>query len=212
MHRIRILIADDHAIVRDGLALLLDGQADMQVVGMADDGRDLVRQTQACHAELVVMDISMPHVNGIEATAQLHEQCPEVKVIALSRHSEAVYVRQLMRAGAQGYVLKRADGAELLAAIRTVVGGATYVAGSVEAPQPAQRPVRKAGQTVLSEREADVARLIARGYSNRDIATRLEISTKTIDTYKARAMEKLGMVSRAELVRYALQQGWLDET
>jgi two-component system response regulator NreC len=214
MLRTRVIIADDHVIVRDGLVLLINAQLDMLVVGVAGDGRELIEKLRTCDANVVVMDVSMPKMNGIEATALLAQQCPEIKVVALSRHSEAAYVRQLMQAGARGYVLKQADSSELLAAIRTVQSGSIYLdstlAGRVAGQLTPSTPRGEAPRVELSERETAVMQLIAQGYSNKEIATQLYISTKTVETYKARAMEKLRLSSRVALLRYALQQGWLD--
>jgi DNA-binding NarL/FixJ family response regulator len=214
MLRTRIFIADDHVIVREGLALLINAQLDMLVVGVASDGRELIEKLGACDANLVVMDVSMPKMNGVEATALLAQQCPEIKVVALSRHSEPAYVRQLMQAGARGYVLKQADSSELLAAIRAVHSGSIYLDSTLAgrmAGQFAPSTLRQeAPRAELSERETAVMQLIAQGYSNKEIAAQLYISTKTVETYKARAMEKLGLSSRVALLRYALHQGWLD--
>jgi two-component system response regulator NreC len=215
MKLIRIFIADDHVVVRHGIALLINAQPDMEVVGVAGDGRELAQQLRDCQTELVVMDISMPSMNGVDATVQVREQCPEIHVIVLSRHSEMAYVRQLMRVGARGYVLKQANTAELLAAIRAVMSGATYLDTSLSR-QAVSRFVQTATRKdspvpELSEREREVARLTAQGYSNKEIATQFGISAKTVDTYKTRALEKLGLQSRVALVRYALQEGWLEQ-
>jgi DNA-binding NarL/FixJ family response regulator len=186
----------------------------MLVAGVAGDGRELIEKLRTCDANVVVMDVSMPKMNGIEATALLRQQCPEIKVVALSRHSEPTYVHQLLQAGARGYVLKQADSSELLAAIRTVHSGSIYIdsmlAGRI-AGQVGPSTLRREGpRAELSERETAVMQLIAQGYSNKEIAAQLYISTKTVETYKARAMEKLGLSSRVALLRYAVQQGWLD--
>lgn len=216
MRKLRIFIADDHVVLREGLTMLIDAQPDMEVVGQAADGRTLAQQIQSCQADIVIMDISMPG-GGAQATAQLRQSSPGVQVIALTRHSESGYVRQLLQAGARGYVLKGAGAAELIDAIRAVAAGDTYfdstlTSRAVHAFVRAQTESSGATESDLSEREAEVVRLTAYGYTNKEIATQLGISTKTADTYKARAMEKLGLHSRAELVRYALQRGWLDQT
>jgi DNA-binding NarL/FixJ family response regulator len=215
MRKLRIFIADDHVVLREGLALLIDSQHDMEVVGQAADGRALVQQTQDCQPDVVIMDVSMPG-GGAQATAQLHQACSNVQVVALTRHSEPGYVRQLLQAGARGYVLKGAHAEELLEAIRAVAAGGSYLDSTltgraVHAFVRTQTENTAAPATDLSEREADVVRLTAYGYSNKEIAAQLGISIKTADTYKARAMEKLGLHSRAALVRYALQRGWLDQ-
>jgi two-component system response regulator NreC len=215
MRKLRILLADDHAVFREGLALLVDAQPDMEVIGHAADGRAVLQQVQECRPDIVVMDISMPGVNGAIATTQLRQHCPDSQVVALSRHSEAGYVRQMLQAGAQAYVLKQAAGEELLNAIRAVAAGGTYLDTTLTTrvvQKFVQAPADARQDQELSEREAEVVRLTAYGYSNKEIATQLGISVKTVDTYKTRAMEKLGLHSRAALVRYALQRGWLDQT
>jgi DNA-binding NarL/FixJ family response regulator len=215
MHKLRIFFADDHAMLRDGLTMLINAQPDMEVVGQADNGRALVQQTRDCQADVVVMDVSMPH-GGAPATAQVRQMCPEIQIVALTRHNEPGYVQQLLQAGARGYVLKRADSAELIDAIRAVAAGDTYL-DSMLANRAVQAFVSTHGhsstpQIDLSEREAEVVRLTAYGYSNKEIAVQMGVSVKTVDTYKVRAMEKLGLHSRAALVGYALQRGWLEQT
>jgi DNA-binding NarL/FixJ family response regulator len=215
MRTLRIFIADDHVLLREGLTMLIDAQPDMEVVGHAEDARALVRQIQDCQADIAIVDVSMPG-GGAQATAQLRQMCPNVQVVALTRHSESGYVRQLLQAGARAYVLKGAGAAELIEAIRTVATGGTYLDSTLtgRAVQAFVRTQTESGampETDLSEREAEVVRLTAYGYTNKEVAAQLGISAKTADTYKARAMEKLGLHSRAALVRYALQRGWLDE-
>lgn len=216
MPKLRIFLADDHAVLREGLVVLINAQHDMEVVGQAGDGRAVLQQTVDCRPDVVVLDISMPGLNGMQLTEQLKHACPEVRVVVLTRHTEPGYVRHMLQLGAGGYVLKQADAEELIAAIRAVAAGGTYLDSSL-AGRVVHNFVRTQGQSSfvqdsdLSEREADVVRLTAQGYSNKEIATQLGISVKTVDTYKARAMEKLGLRTRAELVRYALQRGWLDQ-
>jgi DNA-binding NarL/FixJ family response regulator len=215
MQKLRIFIADDHVVLREGLVLLIDAQQDMEVVGQAADGRDLVQQVQKCAVDVVIMDISMPG-GGAIATAQIRQLCPKVEVIALTRHSEPGYVRQLLQAGARGYILKAAGVTELLDAIRAVMAGQTYL-DSTLTDRAVNAFVRSQTENLnlpildLSEREAEVVRLISHGYTNKEIAAQLGVSIKTVDTYKARSMEKLGLHSRAALVRYALQRGWLEQ-
>jgi DNA-binding NarL/FixJ family response regulator len=216
MRKLRIFLADDHAVLREGLALLVAAQPDMEVVGQAGDGRTVLQQTLDCQPDIVVMDVSMPGVNGAQITAQLRQACPSVEVVALTRHGEPGYVRQMLQAGAHGYVLKQAAGQELIGAIRAVAAGGTYL-DSTLVGRVIHKFVRGQAQSGempdldLSEREADVVRLTAFGYSNKEIAGQLGIAVKTVDTYKTRAMEKLGLHSRAALVRYALRRGWLDQ-
>jgi DNA-binding NarL/FixJ family response regulator len=200
-------------VLREGLALLISAQMDMEVVGQAGDGRTVLQYALECQPDVVVMDVSMPGLNGTQVTVQLRQACPEVQIVALTRHGEPGYVRQMLHAGAQGYILKQSASAELLNAIRAVASGNTYLDETL-AGRVVQNFVRAQGseppELDLSEREADVVRLIAHGYSNKEIATQLGLSVKTVDTYKMRAMEKLGLHSRAALVRYALQRGWLE--
>lgn len=217
MSTLRIFLADDHAIIREGLKSLIEAQPDMSVVGETDNGRGAWREAKALRPDVVVMDISMPDLNGAKATELLKRDCPETKVLALTVHNDQGYLHQLLKAGASGYVLKRAAPHELIRAIRAVAAGETYldptivsdVVGSYVRKQ-STREGQPHGE--LSEREAEVLRLIALGYSNKEIATRLGISVRTVETYKTRLMEKLNFHSRTEIVRYALLQGWLEET
>ena len=216
MDKLRIFLADDHAVVRAGLKTLVDAQSDMIVVGEADDGQSALEQTRDCAADVVIMDISMPQLNGAAATAQLQQQCPNIKVLALSVHEDTGYLRKLLEAGASGYVLKRSAADTLIQAIRMVAAGGVYldpaIAGKVVGSLLGKSVlVGDPAAAELSERETDVVRLIAQGYSNKEIATLLNLSVKTVETYKARAMEKIGLDSRVAIVRYALQRGWLQE-
>ena len=216
MDKLRIFLADDHAVVRAGLKTLVDAQSDMIVVGEADDGQSALEQMRDCAADVVIMDISMPQLNGAVATAQLQQQCPNIKVLALSVHEDTGYLRKLLEAGASGYVLKRSAADTLIQAIRMVAAGGLYldpaIAGKVVGSLLGKTVVvRDPAAAELSERETDVVRLIAQGYSNKEIATLLNLSVKTVETYKTRAMEKIGLDSRVAIVRYALQRGWLQE-
>jgi DNA-binding NarL/FixJ family response regulator len=217
MAKLRVYLADDHAVVRSGLKALINAQPDMEVSGEAGDGRTACDQVQELQPDVVVMDVSMPKLNGAQATVQLKQACPNVKVLALTVHEDKGYLRLLLESGASGYVLKRAAAEELIHAIRTVAAGGVYLdpslAGQVVGSfvrSPAGHRTPEGGD--LSDREAEVVRLIAAGYSNKEIAIRLGLSVKTVETYKARSMEKLGLESRADLVRYALQRGWLQNT
>jgi DNA-binding NarL/FixJ family response regulator len=217
MAQLRVYLADDHAVVREGLKALINAQPQMEVSGEAGDGRTACEQVQELQPDVVVMDVSMPGLNGAQATAQLKQACPTVKVLALTVHEDKGYLRLLLEAGASGYVLKRAAAEELIHAIRTVAAGGVYLdpalAGKVVGSfvrASARKGVPEGGD--LSDREAEVMRLIAAGYSNKEIASRLCLSVKTVETHKARSMEKLGLDSRADLVRYALQRGWLQDT
>lgn len=213
--KLRVFLADDHVVLREGLAALINDQMDMEVIGQAGDGRAVLQHTLDCQPHIVVMDVSMPGLSGAQAAAQVLQACPEIGIVVLTRHSEPGYVRQMLQAGVRGYVLKQAPAAELLSAIRSVAEGHTYLDTSLT-DRVVQSFVRtqapgETHEADLSVREADVVRLTALGYSNKEIATQLGISVKTVDTYKMRAMEKLGLHSRAALVRYAMQRGWLDQ-
>ncbi len=216
MPELRIFLADDHAVVREGLKALINAQAGMTVVGEAADGLDACERVAVLQPDVVVMDVSMPGLTGSQATETIRKDCPFVKVLALTVHEDKGYIRQLLAAGAAGYVLKRAAAEELIHAIRVVASGGVYLdptmAGKVVGGfvrRPSEGNVAN-GSGVLSEREVEVSRMTASGYSNKEIAGRLDLSVKTVETYRARGMEKLGLSSRAELVRYAVQQGWLQ--
>ncbi|AWM37800.1 Oxygen regulatory protein NreC [Gemmata obscuriglobus] len=218
MAEVRVFLADDHAIVRGGLKALIDAQQGMAVVGEAADGLEACARVAALGPDVVIMDVSMPGLTGALATERLRRECPAVKVLVLTVHEDKGYIRQLLTAGASGYALKRAAPEELVRAIRTVAAGGVYldpavaqkVVGGFVKPSP-KGATGAAGAGELSEREAEVARLTAAGHGNKEIAARLELSVKTVETYRARALEKLGLKSRAELVSYAFQQGWLKD-
>jgi two-component system response regulator NreC len=215
MDKLHILLADDHAVVREGLKTLINAQPDMVVIGEASDGQAVCEQAHDRQPDLVIMDISMPKLNGAQATTRILEQDPQIKVLALSVHEDISYLHRLLNAGAMGYVLKRSAAEALIQAVRTIVEGGVYLD-----PQIASKVVDSlvskslyAGTPPidLSERETNVLRLIAQGYSNKEIAAQLGLSVKTVETYKSRAVEKLGFDSRVAIVRYALQRGWLNE-
>lgn len=216
--RLRVLLADDHAVLREGLRLLVEAQPDMEVVGQAGDGREALRLAAGLRPDLVVMDVSMPGLGGAEATEQLREACPGVRVLALTRHADQGYLRRLLRAGAGGYVLKKSAAEALIGAIRTVAAGGTWIdpllagglvaraLGTAEHRPDAERP-----PPGLSEREEQVLRLVAWGQSNKEVAARLGLSVKTVESYKASAQDKLQLRSRTDIVRYALAQHWLSD-
>jgi len=212
----RIFLADDHETVREGLKLLLNAQADMEVVGEAGDGAAAVERVGHLKPDIIVLDVSMPGMNGLKAAEALRQCSPEVKVLTLTRHSDDGYLHQLLRAGAAGYVLKQSRPEELLHAIRSVVGGGRYldpaVAGKVMSGYRRRHSQEESAGMDLSARETEVVRLIAWGYSNKEIAARLDLSVKTVETHKANAMHKLGARSRIDIVRYALLQGWLQDS
>jgi DNA-binding NarL/FixJ family response regulator len=216
--KLRILLADDHETVREGLRMILNAQPDMQVVATVGDGREAVAEAEKISPDVVIMDISMPGLNGLAATTQLMARCPAARVLTLTRHADNSYLQQLMRAGAAGYVLKQSRPAELLHAIRSVASGGKYLDASMTAPvinsyskstTPAPGPVPT---TPLSPRETEVLRLIAWGNTNKEIAARLDLSVKTVEAHKANGMRKLNMRGRIDIVRYALLQGWLHDS
>ena len=215
MHNIRIIVAEDHATVREGLKLIINAQSDMEVVADAEDGRTAIELAQKLRPDVVLMDISMPRLNGLKAAEKLKECCPEVHVLAVTRHKDDGYLQQILRAGASGYLLKQSPPAELIHAIRAVASGGKYldpaVAGKVMGGYSARRFVNQEAAIDVSDREEEVLRLIAWGHSNKEIATRLNLSVKTIEVHKANAMKKLGMASRIDIVRYAVLQGWLQD-
>jgi len=217
MAKLRIFLADDHVVVREGLKALINRQPDMLVIGEAGDGETAWQQARECQPDIVIMDITMPGLNGVLATTRLKRACPQIKVLALSVHDDTSYLRQLLTAGAVGYVLKHAAADDLIQAIRIVAAGGIYLdpalAGHVVARYVQVPGVASALEgTELSERETDVVQRVAHGYSNKEIAAQLNLSVKTVETYRARALDKLGIESRAELVRYALEHGWLHGT
>jgi DNA-binding NarL/FixJ family response regulator len=218
MSKLRILLADDHETVREGLKAILSAQADMEIVGEAADGRSAVAQAIKLTPDVVVMDVSMPHLNGLKATEGIHQCCPEVKVLTLTRHADDGYLQQLLRAGASGYVLKQSRASELLNAIRAVATGGKYldpaVAGRVIGDFSRRTSMSDTGgkRPDLSAREEEILRLVAWGYSNKEIAAQLELSVKTVETHKTNATHKLGLHSRIDVVRFALLQGWLRDS
>jgi DNA-binding NarL/FixJ family response regulator len=213
MSKLRVFLADDHAVVREGIKALLVAQSDIEVVGEAADGRTALEQATLLCADVVVTDVSMPGLGGAEVVERLRRACPATKVVALTVYEDKGYLRRLLEAGAKGYLLKRSAADELVRAVRTVASGETYLDPALVGKVVGEfsgKVVAPAGE--LSEREEEVARLIASGYTNKEIAARIDVSIKSVETYKARAFEKLGFDSRVELVRYALAQGWLKGT
>ena len=212
---LRILLADDHVTVRHGLKLLIDSQADMKVVAEASDGAAAIQHALDLKPDVVVMDISMPGMNGLVATRALKKAQPATAIVTLTRHGDDAYLQELLRAGVSAYVLKQSAPAELLQAIRAAAAGGQYVDSTLTSRVTAGflaregKRVNKAGVSI-TERESDVIRLIASGYSNKEIAGRLSLSVKTVEAHKANAMRKLGLSGRIDIVKYAVLQGWLD--
>jgi len=216
VNKIKVLLADDHAILRAGLNMLLNAESDMEVVGEAEDGLAAIQKVEELNPDVVLMDITMPGLNGLRATKEIIQAHPDVKVLVLTVHDDEGYLRQFLRAGASGYVVKKAVDTELTAAIRAVYRGDIFVYPSLakvvveEYLGSPARPERQIKQShPLSEREKEVLILIAQGYTNKETAEKLYISVKTVETHRARIMEKLQLRTRAELVRYAIQEGFL---
>ena len=217
MGKLRVILADDHQMMLEGLRLLINSQDDMEVVGEAENGQAAVVLVQKLQPDVVVMDISMPEMNGLKATQSLKRMFPNIKILTLTRHTDDGYLQQLLQAGSSGYVLKQSASEELVRAIRLIAVGQTYldpaVTGQVIGNAYGQRTVR--GSSVgkdLSAREEEVLRLVAWGFLSKEIAGRMNISIKTVDAHKINAMTKVGMKSRIDIVRYALLQGWLEDS
>jgi two-component system, NarL family, response regulator NreC len=216
MNKLRILLAEDHETVREGIKLLINSQPDMEVVCEASNGSEAIKLAQKVCPDMVVFDISMPEMNGLKATQKLIQICPQTKVLILTRHTDNAYLQQIIQAGASGYVLKQSAPAELIRAIKTVSEGKNYldpILMNKVFGNYAERSatLRGSGREDLSPRELEVLRLIAWGYTNKEIAHRHKVSVKTVETQKAVAMRKLDMHSRIDIVRYAILQGWLQD-
>jgi two-component system response regulator NreC len=212
----RILLADDHAVLRAGLRLLLDAQPDFQVVGEAGDGRAALNLAAELQPDLILLDVTMPGMNGLEALPVVRRLVPAARVLILSMHDDESYLRQALRAGAAGYVLKKAADNELISAMRAVLRGDVYVHPSLTKALLGELAPHNAAQTAdpweaLSEREQEVLRRVALGHTSAEVARQLNLSPKTVETYRARGMEKLGLRSRARLVQFALGRGLLSD-
>lgn len=209
---IRILLADDHEIVRAGLRLLIDAQPDMLVVGEASSGEDAIRMTETTDVDIVVLDLTMPGAGGLAAARTLVSQARRSRIVVLTRHHDLAFVRELMATGCNGYVLKQSASAELLKAIRTAASGGIYVDCELaETEEVARAAGSRTVRPRVSNREREVLRLTAIGLSNKEIASELAISVKTVEVHKTNAMRKLHLVSRADVVRYAVVQGWMKD-
>jgi DNA-binding NarL/FixJ family response regulator len=208
---IRILLADDHALVRHGFRMILAAQPDMEIAGEAGNGREAVELAQKLKPDVVVMDVAMPELNGIEATRRIIELAPRARVLALSMHKDAVYVREILRAGARGYLLKDSADADLLAAVRAVAKGEGYLSPGVsDAVLSDYRRHVTDPLDLLTSREREVLQLIAEGKTNKEIATSLSLSVYTVEAHRGRLMEKLNLHSTGELVRFAVRSGLVD--
>jgi two-component system response regulator NreC len=211
MKRIRILLADDHAVVRQGFKMILSAQTDMEIVGEAGNGREAVELADSLKPDIVVMDVAMPELNGIEATRRLSTSSPHTRVVALSMHKDNVYVREILRAGARGYLLKDSVAADVVAAIRAVARGESYLSPAVsnavldDYRKHVTNPI-----DLLSSREREVLQMLAEGKTNKEIAVVLNLSVYTVDAHRGRIMEKLNVHSINELVRFAVRNGLID--
>jgi two-component system response regulator NreC len=209
---IRIIVADDHQIVRQGLRLLLEAEPDMEVIGEADNGRKVLRQAQELLPDVIIMDLSMPELNGIEATRQILSEVPETKVVALSMHSDSLFVLNMIKAGASGYLLKDCALEELVKAIRTVVSHKTYLSPGISDIVIKDfvmgwQTTSSSAFSILSAREREVLQLMAEGKTTSQIADGLCVSVKTVEAHRKQVMTKLGIHSVAELTKYAIRQG-----
>jgi DNA-binding NarL/FixJ family response regulator len=211
MKRIRILLADDHAVVRQGFRMILSAHSDLEIVGEAGNGREAVELAATLRPDVVVMDVTMPELNGIEATRRLTAENPHIRVVALSMHKDSVYVREILRAGARGYLLKDSVADDLVAAVRAVAGGEGYLSPAVsnavldDYRKHVTNPI-----DMLSSREREVLQMLAEGKTNKEIAVTLNLSVYTVDAHRGRIMEKLNVHSINELVRFAVRNGLID--
>jgi two-component system response regulator NreC len=215
--KLRILLAEDHQTVREGVKLLVNAQADMEVVGEAGDGEEAIKEVDRLKPDVLIMDISMPGLNGLKATKKLRQMSSNIKILTLSRHTDDGYLQQLLAAGANGYVLKQSAPNNLINAIREVANGNAYLDPALTRKVIggyAERSAALRGENhkQLTDRESEVLRLISLGYSNKEIGTSLDLSVKTIEVHKANAMKKLGISGRIDIVRYAILQGWMQDT
>jgi DNA-binding NarL/FixJ family response regulator len=211
MKRIRILLADDHAVVRQGFKMILAEQPDMEIIGEAGNGREALALAESLKPDIVVMDVAMPELNGIEATRRMRESVPQARVVALSMHKDSVYVREILRAGARGYLLKDSVAADLVSAVRSVARGEGYISPQVSNAvlDDYRRHVTNPVDT-LTSREREVLQMLAEGKTNKEIAVILNLSVYTVDAHRGRIMEKLNLHSINELVRFAVRNGLID--
>ena len=208
---IRVLLADDHAMVRKGFRLILEAQSDMEIAGEAGNGREAVELAEKLHPDVVVMDVAMPELNGIEATRRLAASSPHTRVLALSMHKDSVYVREILRAGARGYLLKDSIDTDLISAVRAVAKGDGYISPGVsDAVLSDYRRHVTDPLDLLTSREREVLQMIAESKTNKEIAVALNLSVYTIDAHRGKIMEKLNLHSTGELVRFAVRHGLID--
>ena len=213
MRRLRLLLAEDHATVRDALRLLLETKANIDVIADVPDGVAALDAASTLEPDVAVLDVAMPGLNGLAATRAIKQKAPKVAIVALTRHSEPVYVQELFAAGASGYVLKQSSFDVLLNAITAAASGDRFVDPAIGSFTPMSRPTANAAaRAAVSDREMSVLRLAASGKSNKDIATALNIAVKTVEVHKANAMRKLQLPDREALVQFAIMNGWLQDS
>jgi len=210
---IRVLLADDHVVVRDGLRLIVEANDDMTVVGEASDGREAAEKARELRPDVMVMDIAMPELNGIDATQRIRERCPSVQVVILSMHASTEHIHRALQAGARGYVLKESAGEEVVAAVRAVHAGHWYLSERIadtaldDYARKRTTPLDRSPIEQLSPREREVLQLVVEGKSSTEIAACIHLSPKTVDTYRSRIMGKLGVHDFASLIRFAIEHG-----
>lgn len=216
--KFRVLLVDDHAVIRAGLRALINAQADLEVIGEAKDGAEALAVACQTQPDIVLMDLSMPGHGGLPAIASIRKSCPHTQVLVLTMHNDPAYLRLVLAAGGAGYVVKTAADTEVLTAIHAVVQGRTFVdmsfgqhpaTASLDQDQSTSGPVQERSLLLLSAREREVLDLVAHGHTNQEVAERLKLSVKSVETYRARLMDKLQLKSRADLVRFALENGLL---
>jgi DNA-binding NarL/FixJ family response regulator len=209
--KIRVLLADDHTVVRRGFGMIIASQSDMEVVGEAQNGREAVELAEKLQPDIVVMDVSMPELNGIEGTRRIGNVCPRTRVLALSMHRDSMYVQQILRAGAQGYLVKDADDDALLDAVRAIARGDGYLSPAVSGAvlndyrKHVTNPI-----DLLTTREREVIQMIAEGQTNKEIANVLALSVYTVEAHRGKLMEKLNLHSTGDIVRFALRNGLIS--
>jgi two-component system, NarL family, response regulator NreC len=209
--RTRVLLADDHSVVRGGFRRILDAQQDMEVVGEVSNGREAVEQATLLQPDVIIMDVTMPELNGIEATRRIAESVPRARVLALSMHRDSVYVREILRAGARGYILKDSSEADLVSAVRAVAQGEGYLSPAVsDAVLSDYRKHVTNPIDLLTSREREVLQLVAEGKTNKEIAAGLNLSVYTVEAHRGKIMEKLNLHSVSEIVRFAIRNGLID--
>ncbi len=209
--KIRVLLADDHAILRKGVRMMIDSQEDMEVVGEAKTGREAIAEARKLKPDVVVMDVSMPELNGIEGTRQICDELPQTKVIGLSMHKDSVYVREILRAGARGYLLKDSEDDDLVRAVRAVARGEAFLSPAIsDAVLSDYRKHVSNPVDLLTSREREVLTLIAEGKTNKEIANSLNLSVYTVESHRGSVMEKLNLHNTGDIVRFALRNGLMS--